>query len=433
MKFARFQKNKIIERGGGITMEKKLAVHLFGAVRTYRQTYRNFFDYIINANKQDGWQIDIFLHTWDQFDVGSAHSHLSYPGLTGVKIGVHDLEEIIGIYQPKKYLIESPSNQYGQYIALERANSLKLDYEKECGVKYDYHLYTRPDIMFFKPLRLDEYLKIYSPVRNSLNGWEGVFREFPLPPKTNFCSSNPFRFGLLDYRMPNEGDLVWFSNFGSVRHPHRAYLEDKSIHNIFIKYRWEYEFRPWRHGMQKIDQHMFVDIVKSDLDALNQEKLSLQKSLNSIPIKKQNMELICLEQDIEIKNLQLYQLRKKFGLRRKNDIVYSNSAKFIIYNHLSYKLGKVLMECDSFFDFIKLPFILWAVYIVHKTVGFKFKSLPLEKCADYNEAIAEKDSVTYQLGEKFIKAYKSWYKGGLIKFFFQIRKYKRIKQNARKY
>ncbi|HEH4542739.1 TPA: hypothetical protein SG327_001876, partial [Campylobacter jejuni] len=107
-------------------------------------------------------------------------------------------------------------------VTLEKVNSLKLDYEKECGVKYDYHLYTRPDIMFFKPLRLDEYIKVYNPVRKPQNGWEGVFREFPLPPKTNFCSSNAFRFGLLDSRMPNEGDLVWFSNFGLVKHPHKA-------------------------------------------------------------------------------------------------------------------------------------------------------------------------------------------------------------------
>ncbi|PJP47043.1 alpha-2,3-sialyltransferase, partial [Campylobacter jejuni subsp. jejuni] len=189
--------------------------------------------------------------------------------------------------------------------------------------------YTRPDIMFFKPLRLDEYIKVYNPVRKPQNGWEGVFREFPLPPKTNFCSSNAFRVGLLDSRMPNEGDLVWFSNFGLVKHPHKAYLEDESIYNIFIKYRWGYEFRPWRSGMQQINQYMFVDIKKSDLDALNQkililneEKLSFQKSLDSLPIKKQNMELICLEQDIEIKDLQLYQLRKKIGLNHKDNVIY---------------------------------------------------------------------------------------------------------------
>ncbi|ECZ4078758.1 alpha-2,3-sialyltransferase, partial [Campylobacter jejuni] len=79
------------------------------------------------------------------------------------------------------------------------------------------------------------------------------------------------------------------------------------------------------------------------------------------------------------------------------------------------------------------PFILWAVFIVHKTVDFKFKSLPLKNYTDYDEAIIEKNSTTYQLGEKLIKACKSWYKGGLIKFFFQIRNINKVKQNARKY
>ncbi|MFY4756014.1 hypothetical protein ACOTV8_08330 [Campylobacter jejuni] len=411
-------------------MEKRLAVHLFGALRTYKQTYKSFFNNIIDINKQDGWLIDIFLHTWDQFDTGSAHSHLKYSGLTGVKIGIHDIEEIIGIYQPKKHLIESPilnSNKPGMYITLEKVNSLKLDYEKECNIKYDYHLYTRPDIMFFKPLRLDDYIKVYNPIRKPQNGWEGVFREFPLPPKTNFCSSNAFRFGLLDSRMPNEGDLVWFSNFGSVRHPHRAYLEDESIYNIFIKYRWEYEFRPWRSGMQQIDQYMFIDIKKSDLDGLNQhiltlnqEKLSLQKGLNSLTIKKQKMELVYLEQGIKIKNLKLYQLRKKNGLRIKDDIIYPNSAKFIIRNHLTYKVGRILIKYNSFFGYIKLPFILLAILIVHKTADFKYKTLPLKNYIDYNEAMIEKNGAIYQLGKKFIKACKSWYKGGLIKFFFEI-------------
>ncbi|MBM0637674.1 hypothetical protein LNU06_06890 [Campylobacter sp. VicNov18] len=414
-------------------MGKKLAVHLFGALRTYSQTYESFFSNIIDVNKQDGWEIDIFLHTWDQFDTGSAHSHIKYPGLTGVKIGIHDIENIIGIYQPKQYLIEPPildATKSGMYITLEKVNSLKLDYEQKHNIKYNYHLYTRPDIMFFKPLKIDEYIKVYNSIRNPRNGWEGVFKEFPLMPKTNFCSSNAFRFGLLDSRMPNEGDLIWFSNFSSVKHPHRAYLEDKNIFNIFIKYRWEYEFRPWRSGMKYINQYMFVDIRKSDLDNLNhqilnlnQEKLSLQESLDSIPTKKSNMELICLEQDIEIKKLQLYQLQKKAGisnLLNKNNIIYPNSAKFIVCNHLSYKFGSALIKYNSFIGYIKLPFILWAIFIAHKTINFKEKVFPLKTYPDYNEAQKEKDSFTYKLGQMFIKACKNWYKGGLIKFIFEV-------------
>ncbi len=32
-------------------MEKKLAVHLFGALRTYEQTYKSFFDNIIDTKR----------------------------------------------------------------------------------------------------------------------------------------------------------------------------------------------------------------------------------------------------------------------------------------------------------------------------------------------------------------------------------------------
>ncbi|MFB1640331.1 hypothetical protein ABZN45_07140 [Campylobacter sp. MRC_CM3] len=418
---------------------KRLAVHLFGALRTYEQTYRNFFSCIIDPNKQDGWEIDIFLHTWDQFDTGSAHSHLSYPGLTGVEIGIHDKENIIGIYQPKKYIIESPKSENGlsgMYLSLEKVNRLKLEYGKEYNIKYNYHLYTRPDIMFFKPFRIDEYIKVYNPIRNPKNGWEGVFREYPLPPKTNFCSSNAFRFELLDSRMPNEGDLIWFSNFDSVKHPHRAYLEDKEIYNIFIKYRWEYEFRPWRSGMRQIEQYQFIDIKKSDLDdlykkilKLNQEKLFLEEKLNSIPLKKQNMEIICLEQDIEIKKLKLYQLQRKIKknklMQPKDYIINSNSAKFVIYNHLSYKIGKVLIKYNSIVGYIKLPFILSAIVIAHKILKFEYNKKDFKTYIDYKEATKEKNSFTYRLGESFLKACKAWYKGGLIIFLFKINKLKK--------
>ncbi|MBX2352082.1 alpha-2,3-sialyltransferase, partial [Campylobacter coli] len=47
---------------------------------------------------------------------------------------------------------------------------------------------------------------------------------------------------------------------------------------------------------------------------------------------------------------------------------------------------------------------------------------PLESYPDYKEALKEKECFTYKLGESLIKANKTWYKGGYVKLWFEIRK-----------
>ena len=57
---------------------------------------------------------------------------------------------------------------------------------------------------------------------------------------------------------------------------------------------------------------------------------------------------------------------------------------------------------------------------------------PLESYHDYQESLKEKECLTYKLGEAFIKADKTWYKGGYVKLLFEIgklkRKFKKIKE-----
>lgn len=48
-------------------MKKKLAIHFFGFIRTFRDTYNNFKLNILDVNSQD-YEIDIFIHTWDKYN-----------------------------------------------------------------------------------------------------------------------------------------------------------------------------------------------------------------------------------------------------------------------------------------------------------------------------------------------------------------------------
>ena len=80
---------------------KKAAVILPGLIRTYLQTYENFFSNVISPNS-DEWEIDIYLAFWD-------HTHFrgegSTPRVMVRKIEKKEVDKIIEIYSPKKYTI----------------------------------------------------------------------------------------------------------------------------------------------------------------------------------------------------------------------------------------------------------------------------------------------------------------------------------------
>ena len=425
----------------------RLAVHLFGHVRTYKQTYQSFLKYVIEINRQDGWEIDIFLHTWNKFDEASPLGHY-YPGLTNVALKNEDIKEILTLYNPADYLIEElPSGVIGLPLTIQKVNQIRQNYSKKMNITYDYYLYTRPDIMFYCNLKINEYLKLYKPIRNINNGWEGVFKDYKLPSRVNFVSSNAFRFGVLDYRMPNEGDLVWFSNFENGISPHDAYKKNSNILNIFIKYRWQYEFIIWRANMKNIDP--LIDIKKSILQSKEVELSKIQTELldkieesknaqillNSLKTKKDILEIQILEKqnrNLELKNKKLeidldifkpyVPIYLKFNAK--------NSAKYRIKNNLSYKLGSAMIaNSKSIWGYIRMPYVLSYIKDMHKKEQIAYnekikanpnlKLPPLESYPDYKEALKEKECLTYKLGEAMIEASKNWYKGGYVKFIFK--------------
>ncbi|HEF1623564.1 TPA: hypothetical protein R8T64_001493, partial [Campylobacter lari] len=89
----------------------------------------------------------------------------------------------------------------------------------------------------------------------------------------------------------------------------------------------------------------------------------------------------------------------------------------------------------SILGYIRMPFVLSYIKDKHKQEQKiyqekikKDSSLilpPLESYPDYQEALKEKECLTYKLGEALIQANKTWYGGGYIKLLFKIRKLKK--------
>ncbi|MCL9819801.1 hypothetical protein [Helicobacter colisuis] len=122
----------------------------------------------------------------------------------------------------------------------------------------------------------------------------------------------------------------------------------------------------------------------------------------------------------------------------KGKLAYLNTlatAKDRIHNHLSYKLGQAMIEnSKSLLGYIRMPYVLSYIKDKHKQEQQQYQEaikknpnlkLPnLESYPDYQESLKEKECLTYKLGEAFIKASKTWYKGGYVKLLFEIRKLK---------
>ncbi|HEB9305989.1 TPA: hypothetical protein RZK24_000595 [Campylobacter coli] len=123
---------------------------------------------------------------------------------------------------------------------------------------------------------------------------------------------------------------------------------------------------------------------------------------------------------------------KNISLRENElpkEIIKFKGAVQVVKNHLSYKLGEAaIYNSKSFFGYIRMPFILYCVALVHKEKIKAQKnnlSLTLNEYSDYKEALKIKECFTYKLGQIIINASNNIMGGGYIKMWFKIRRLKK--------
>ncbi|OEV67664.1 hypothetical protein [Campylobacter jejuni] len=110
-------------------------------------------------------------------------------------------------------------------------------------------------------------------------------------------------------------------------------------------------------------------------------------------------------------------LEKEIVSSLNNYLMQTKSNKTcLLHNHLAYKLGFAYKYYSKGINKIALPFILFYIKNEHQR-----KKIVLEQNC-FNDL---ETAYIYQLGKMIIKAHKTWYKGGYIKLWFEIRKLKR--------
>lgn len=148
----------------------KIAVQIFGHLRTYKQCYK-----ALHRNLLSQYNCDVFMHTWDTLDHNTQtwhHHRVKESGLTSGELR----KQIKQDYNPKGLIIEKQMvKDEGVIVAqgckisvfgmksmlhsMSEANRLREEYEKTHKVIYDYVIVIRPDILLESTFNIQSYIE----------------------------------------------------------------------------------------------------------------------------------------------------------------------------------------------------------------------------------------------------------------------------------
>lgn len=192
-------------------MTKRLAIQLFGHVRTFERTFENFKKHMLEPNQADGYEVDIFVHSWSEIEPADKTWHEENSSVAGKKLtpAQHTLFE--KIYKPKVWLIETQTEGKRAHYSRDCVNNARKKYEKGHDIQYDWVIMTRPDILFHTDFRIDEYIRTYQDEELKYNP---IPKDFVLVGHSGFTRRN-----VIDSRYVCESDLVWFGRPEAMPHP----------------------------------------------------------------------------------------------------------------------------------------------------------------------------------------------------------------------
>jgi len=186
-------------------MAKRIAIQLVGHLRTYKKTYKKLLKNVVEVNKKDGFEVDIFIHTWSETDHSDVTSHNNPTGAKrGVPVGDKIKNLICQYYNPKVLLIEDQQDvdefiwyakyrnlknsyhrMYNIVYSINKSSEIRREYAEKNGISYDWVIVTRPDILVKKPFSINRFLSFYDKEKieipaNALFYTEAVYAACPL-------------------------------------------------------------------------------------------------------------------------------------------------------------------------------------------------------------------------------------------------------------
>lgn len=187
-------------------MTKRLAIQLFGHLRTFEHTYESFYNNLIKPNEEKGYKIDLFAHVWDEIEYNALQWHNeNFPELRGKKLTPEQINFFEENYKPTKWeytpqLTTEDDTVYPEFtggktayrtminvwFSKYRVNEIRRKYQEENNIKYDFVMNTRADVQYFSPLLIDEIIKPYETLlkncetMNNKLFYSGCHRDMPV-------------------------------------------------------------------------------------------------------------------------------------------------------------------------------------------------------------------------------------------------------------
>jgi len=156
-------------------MDKKIALQLTGHLRTYEDTFPSLQKNVILPLQGCGYQVDIFLHTWNQTDHNEAVHHNPSGEIRSRDVDDSVISNISNLYKPKGFEISPPLPNLDNNYTLFKLNgnlctyqtALSVFYTKfkanELRIKsnedYDWVISSRFDIQYLTPFKFDSYIQ----------------------------------------------------------------------------------------------------------------------------------------------------------------------------------------------------------------------------------------------------------------------------------
>ncbi len=296
------------------------------------------------------------------------------------------------------------------YYGIYKAFELMKEYENEIKIKYDYVFILRADC---------EYLHID---RNILNM------------RPNEIADGFFSWGTGTGSSYGTRDImeIYASIYNYVEYmQHKYILNPWNNHDVVFKWMTMHAIKtiPVQFNMKMANTKCLEGLRLPYFQNALQEDIAQLKKANMLSDDRITKALSFFDKIASDYNEIKYHTR---CVKRR----FVTNAKTRIQNHLSYKLGQAMIaNSKSLLGYIRMPFVLSYIKDKHKQEQKIYqekikkdpslKLPPLENYPDYQEALKEKECLTYKLGEALIKANKTWYKGGYVRFMFEVGKLKR--------
>ena len=192
----------------------KIAVCLFGHLRSYRKCSRFLYKNLLNF-----YDHDIFIHTWDTLEhntktyydndglssqkkiISQNDIYRVYKNVKGVVIEKQVIKEHRKIYFKKNINSQSldcydfDGNKF-RYYSMQKANELRREYSEKTKQEYDYVITIRPDVLLRQRIDIEKITSKYANAELDFSIFTFVdkFRN-PIEDSRSFGNFDLFFFG----------------------------------------------------------------------------------------------------------------------------------------------------------------------------------------------------------------------------------------------